>query len=98
MEFQKALGAAIRDIRISRELSQEFFSEISSRTYMSVLEHGRKRPTVSKVNDLSEAMGVHPLTILTLAYLKTDEHLTFSQLQQTVIQELSFIFEGNVSN
>jgi transcriptional regulator with XRE-family HTH domain len=84
MEFQKALGLAIRDVRVSRELSQEFFSDISSRTYMSVLEHGRKQPTVSKVNDLARAMGVHPLTILTLAYLKADEISTVNELQHIV--------------
>lgn len=88
MEFQKALGSAIRNIRISRELSQEFFSDISSRTYMSVLENGRKQPTVSKINDLSKAMGVHPLTILTLAYIKADETLTYDALQNIVMQEL----------
>jgi len=88
MEFQKALGLAIRDVRVSRELSQEFFSDISSRTYMSVLEHGRKQPTVSKVNDLARAMGVHPLTILTLAYLKADEISTVNELQHIVEGEL----------
>lgn len=95
MEFQKALGLAIRDVRISRELSQEFFSDISSRTYMSVLEHGRKQPTVSKVNDLARAMGVHPLTILTLAYLKADEISTVSELQHIVGGELLTIGKEN---
>lgn len=95
MEFQKALGLAIRDVRVSRELSQEFFSDISSRTYMSVLEHGRKQPTVSKVNDLARAMGVHPLTILTLAYLKADEISTVNELQHIVGGELLTIGKEN---
>ena len=55
---------------------------------MSVLENGRKQPTVSKINDLSKAMGVHPLTILTLAYIKSDEKLTLNELQNIVMQEL----------
>ncbi|KWT75286.1 Transcriptional regulator, PbsX family [Variovorax sp. WDL1] len=49
-------------------MSQEAFSDVSSRTYMSSLERGLKNPTLSKVDELCEVMEVHPLTLLALAY------------------------------
>lgn len=78
MEIQKALGLAIKEIRLSKQLTQEFFSDVSSRTYMSVLEGGKKSPSVEKINDLANAMGIHPLTILTLSYLIVNEGLTLA--------------------
>ncbi len=91
MEIQKALGLAIKEIRLSKELTQEFFSDISSRTYMSVLENGRKKPTVDKIDSLANAIGVHPLTILTLSYLIANEGLSLADLQKKVSDELSSI-------
>ncbi len=55
-------------VRKARGLSQEAFSDVSSRTYMSSLERGLKSPTLSKVAELCEVLDVHPLTLLTLAY------------------------------
>ncbi|VFR49789.1 Transcriptional regulator, PbsX family [plant metagenome] len=49
-------------------MSQEAFSNVSSRTYMSTLERDLKSPTISKLAELCEVMEVHPLTLLTLAY------------------------------
>ncbi|MGP1716438.1 MAG: helix-turn-helix domain-containing protein [Methylophilus sp.] len=91
MEIQKALGLAIKEIRLSKELTQEYFSDISSRTYMSVLENGRKKPSVDKIDSLANAVGVHPLTILTLSYLIANEGLSLADLQKKVSDELSSI-------
>jgi transcriptional regulator with XRE-family HTH domain len=91
MEIQKALGLAIKKIRLSKELTQEFFSDISSRTYMSVLENGKKNPSVEKIDSLANAIGVHPLTIITLSYLIANEELSLSDLQKQVSDELSTI-------
>jgi transcriptional regulator with XRE-family HTH domain len=54
-------------------LSQEAFSDVSSRTYMSTLERDLKSPTLHKLTELCEVMEVHPLT-LTLAYAGDDTH------------------------
>jgi transcriptional regulator with XRE-family HTH domain len=51
-----------------RGLSQEAFSDVSSRTYLSTLERGLKSPTLNKLAELCEVMDIHPLTLLTLAY------------------------------
>ncbi|MCD9026619.1 helix-turn-helix domain-containing protein [Luteimonas sp. BDR2-5] len=68
MKPKSSLPAALKTIRKARGLSQEAFSDVSSRTYMSSLERGLKSPTLSKLEELCEVMGVHPLTLLTLAY------------------------------
>ncbi|GJQ54040.1 MAG: hypothetical protein HKUEN07_06090 [Rhodocyclaceae bacterium] len=49
-------------------MSQEAFSDVSSRTYMSSLERNLKNPTLHKLTELCEVMEVHPLTLVTLAY------------------------------
>jgi len=91
MDIQKALGQAIKKVRIKKGFSQEYFSDVSSRTYLSVLEHGKKKPSVEKIESLANAMGVHPLTILTLAYLNIDDSLNLSTLQQIVLHEITEI-------
>lgn len=68
MSPKNTFPAALKIVRKARGLSQEAFSDVSSRTYMSSLERGLKSPTLSKVAELCEVMDVHPLTLLTLAY------------------------------
>ena len=68
MTSKNSFPAALKMVRKARGLSQEAFSDVSSRTYMSSLERGLKSPTLSKVAELCEVMDVHPLTLLTLAY------------------------------
>ena len=67
-----SLSKALRDIRKSRGLSQEDFSDVSSRTYMSSLERDLKNPTIGKLVELCQVMKVHPLTLLTLAFTDGD--------------------------
>lgn len=61
---------ALKYSRKAVGLSQEAFSLASSRTYISSLERGIKSPTLSKVDQLAEVLELHPLTLLTLAYLR----------------------------
>lgn len=68
MTLKISFPAALKVVRKARGLSQEAFSDVSSRTYMSSLERGLKSPTLSKVSELCEVMDVHPLTLLALAY------------------------------
>lgn len=68
MPPKNAFPAALQALRKSRGLSQEDFSDVSSRTYLSSLERGLKNPTLSKIVELCEVMEVHPLTLLSLAY------------------------------
>jgi transcriptional regulator with XRE-family HTH domain len=68
MAVKISFPAALKSVREGRGLTQEAFSDVSSRTYVSSLERGLQNPTLDKVAELSEVMEVHPLTLLTLAY------------------------------
>lgn len=69
MDTRKAFGNSLKVARKTRGLSQEDFSIISSRTYLSSLERGLKSPTLDKIEQISKRIGIHPLTLLTLTYL-----------------------------
>jgi len=62
MDIKKSLGLAIKKSRKAKKITQEDFSEISSRTYISTLERGLYAPTVEKIDGLAKVIGVHPLT------------------------------------
>ncbi|MDZ4348183.1 MAG: helix-turn-helix transcriptional regulator [Xanthomonadaceae bacterium] len=85
-----SLPDALRRIRKARGLSQEAFSDVSSRTYLSTLERDLKSPTLSKLAELCEVMEVHPLTLLTLAYAGNSETQA-DQLLAQIRQELKVI-------
>jgi len=86
------LSEALKTIRKARGLSQEAFSDVSSRTYMSSLERDLKSPTVNKLAELCEVMEVHPLTLLTLAYAGDDARRA-EQLLAQVRQELDAVLK-----
>ncbi|MBN8713841.1 MAG: helix-turn-helix transcriptional regulator [Xanthomonadales bacterium] len=87
MTAKLGLAAALKTVRKARGLSQEAFSDVSSRTYMSSLERDLKSPTLNKLAELCEVMEIHPLTLLTLAYAGTSERKT-EQLLEQVRREL----------
>ncbi|HEJ3188758.1 helix-turn-helix transcriptional regulator [Pseudomonas aeruginosa] len=93
MTAKHSLATAIRTIRKARGLSQEAFSDVSSRTYMSSLERDLKSPTMHKLTELCEVMDVHPLTLLTLAYAG-DSTRKADELLARVRQELNGIIES----
>ena len=91
-----SLATAIRTVRKARGLSQEAFSDVSSRTYMSTLERDLKSPTIHKLTELCKVMEVHPLTLLTLAYAGDDTHKA-DELLALVQQELKEIAENGLA-
>lgn len=90
-EFQNKFSKALREARVARGLSQEAFSLISSRTYVSSLERGLKSPTLLKVDALAEVLEVHPLTLLTLAYVGTKHPKGADELVDVVLKELQVL-------
>ncbi|XQA60229.1 helix-turn-helix domain-containing protein [Xanthomonas sacchari] len=96
MTAKHSLATAIRTVRKARGLSQEAFSDVSSRTYMSTLERDLKSPTIHKLTELCEVMEVHPLTLLTLAYAGDDTHKA-DELLALVHQELKEIAENGLT-
>lgn len=87
MDLQTAFGQALKRHRRDKGLSQEAFSDVSSRTYMSELERGLKNPTLDKIVEISSTMGIHPLTLLTDCFLIKD-HIDIEQVFARVSHEL----------
>ena len=85
--------AALKDARTSLGLAQEAFSLASSRTYVSSLERGIKSPTLSKIDTLADVLGIHPLTLLTLAYLQDRRMESAEALMARVAQELRLVMK-----
>ncbi|HEN3452954.1 TPA: helix-turn-helix transcriptional regulator [Yersinia enterocolitica] len=87
MAAKNSLATAIRTVRKARGLSQEAFSDVSSRTYMSSLERDLKSPTLKKLTELCDVMEIHPVTLLALAYTGANER-KLEQLLGQVRREL----------
>ena len=88
MDIRKAFGNSLRVARKASNLSQEDFSVVSSRTYLSSLERGLKSPTLEKVQSLAGLMNIHPLTLMTITYLcesnETDARRLLGQVKNEV--------------
>lgn len=69
MEVREAFALALRLARQQKGLSQEDFSLVSSRTYVSMLERAATCPTLEKLESLCSVLAVHPVSLLALTYL-----------------------------
>lgn len=90
MSLLARFGAGLQLARKNRGLTQEDFSIVSSRTYLSSLERGMKSPTISKLDELASVLGIHPLTLLALAYCPSTEQER-RELCELVMTELQSI-------
>ncbi|MGH8389654.1 MAG: helix-turn-helix domain-containing protein [Pseudomonas sp.] len=80
MDMRQAFGRALKARRLQRQLTQEDFSDVSSRTYLSTLERGMKCPTLDKVVELASVLGVHPLTLIAESFVALDPHQSLEAL------------------
>lgn len=84
----EGFGSALSSIRQARGLTQEDFSDVSSRTYVSTLERGLKSPTLEKVDRIASKLRVHPATLLVLGYARAQDHDPIQVLER-ISSELS---------
>lgn len=91
MDIQHAFAKSLKAARTAKGLTQEDFSVVSSRTYLSALERGLKNPTLEKIQDIAETMEVHPLTLLALSYMQLDAKTSLESLFQRVQREIGEI-------
>lgn len=94
MELNTAFGLALKQVRKRQQLTQEDFSNISSRTYLSTLERGLKSPTLEKLEQLSSVLNVHPLTMMVVAYMHKENQKNVSNLLKNIETELAFLSPG----
>lgn len=72
MELKIAFGKILNWVRVRGGYTQEDFSIVSSRTYISTLERGLYSPTLEKLDDISSVLRVHPVTLLVGSYATKD--------------------------
>jgi transcriptional regulator with XRE-family HTH domain len=87
MTLRKGFAAALQLARKSRGLTQEDFSDVSSRTYLSSLERGIKSPTLDKLEDVASVLGLHPATLVVLGAMHADRK-GFPQLMERISKEI----------
>ena len=88
MDIRKAFARALRQARTQKGLTQEDFSMVSSRTYLSALERGMKSPTLEKVEAIAGKLSVHPVTLLVLTYLQDEEYGSIEDFLGLVTDEV----------
>ena len=94
MKTRIAFAKSLREARKALGLTQEDFSLLSSRTYDSSLERGIKSPTLDKIEDLAKVLKIHPLTLITLTYLKAGKEHGLEGLFQKVRAEIEMVQKG----
>lgn len=87
-------GLGLQQARRKVGKTQEDFSNVSSRTYLSSLERGKKAPTITKIEQIASELGVHPLTLFALAFLVEDPGAQERMLLKVSL-ELSVILHGD---
>ncbi|WJM96190.1 helix-turn-helix domain-containing protein [Pseudomonas defluvii] len=88
MDIKLAFAAALRAMRGTKGLTQEMVARSTSRPYVGRLEKGDSAPTLDKLQALSNALDVSPLTILALT-LATQDEQPVSALVSRLKQELA---------
>ncbi|AMV44273.1 helix-turn-helix domain-containing protein [Paraburkholderia caribensis] len=94
MRSEAALGKALKQIRTITGVTQEDFGLVSSRTYISTVERGLKSPTLGKIEQLAGVLGVHPLVLLTAAYMDRFTHKEVERTAARLRNELLAIVDG----
>lgn len=95
MNIRKAFATALKETRKAKGLTQEDFSEVSSRTYMSSLERALKSPTLDKVDELASVLNVHPVTLLMMSYTYVKKGESIENLFDKVSSEVKNIKDSH---
>jgi len=68
LSIEGAFGEVIRDLRTANQISQEKLAEVSNldRSFISLLECGRKQPSLITIFQLAKAFNISASKILSL--------------------------------
>jgi transcriptional regulator with XRE-family HTH domain len=91
MELRKAFGATLRQVRLQKNLTQEDFALVSSRTNVSLLERGGTSPTLDKLEDICSALGIHPVSLVVACYMRKEGTNDIRRFLSNVQEELQIL-------
>ncbi|AWM95049.1 transcriptional regulator [Pseudomonas sp. 31-12] len=89
MELNPAFAEALRELRIRKGKTQDQFASVMSREYVSMLEHGKKSPTLEKVDGLASVLGVHAVSLMVSCYMKKEGIESLSEMFALVERDLT---------
>ena len=74
MTIEEAFGKAIRELRKAQGISQEQLAEASNldRSFISLLECGRKQPSLITIFQLAKALNISASEMLSLVEAKVN--------------------------
>ncbi|ARK21871.1 helix-turn-helix domain-containing protein [Sporosarcina ureae] len=66
MEIEVAFGSVLKNFRIEKSLSQEALAHLCEldRTYISLMERGKRNPTLNTVFALAKGLDVLPSALV----------------------------------
>jgi transcriptional regulator with XRE-family HTH domain len=72
LTIEEAFGEVIRELRKANQISQEKLAELSNldRSFISLLECGRKQPSLITIFQLAKAFNLSASKILSLVEVK----------------------------
>jgi transcriptional regulator with XRE-family HTH domain len=88
-ELKRALGTSLRSYRQARDLPQEGLGP--SQPYISNVEAGRGSASLDKIEQMSEVLGIHPVSLIAAAYITSTERLNVDGLLDQIRMELKII-------
>lgn len=94
MHLKEALAGALRGARAHQGLNYEDLAGATHRTYVAKLEQARATPTLDKLNEIAEYLGLDLLTMVTLAIAAQGEELPSEVLRRAALQVREFEATG----
>jgi transcriptional regulator with XRE-family HTH domain len=70
MERKVAFGSALREVRLIKNIAQEQLG--ASQSFVSTVERGIRSPTIEKMDEFAERLGINPATLIVLMQLGLD--------------------------
>lgn len=69
MEIEEVFGQVLREIRLEKKFSQEELAHVCGldRTYISLMERGKRKPTINTIFALASGLGVLPSFLVSAA-------------------------------
>ncbi|GFM67536.1 helix-turn-helix domain-containing protein [Pseudomonas syringae pv. aptata] len=90
VQLKEALAAALRGARAHQGLSYDELAGATHRTYVGMLEQARANPTLEKLDEIAEYLGLDLLTMVALAIAAQGDELPSEVLQRTALKVREF--------
>ncbi|MBH3375654.1 helix-turn-helix domain-containing protein [Pseudomonas juntendi] len=84
MERKLAFGSALKEVRTRKEIAQEQLG--ASQSFVSTVERGIRSPTIEKMEEFAERLGVNPATLIVLMQvgLEGDEDALLNKIRNEI--------------